>query len=101
MITGERHRKQRRMLNPVFSPQHLQGMVPIFYSVSYKACHLILCISCLADLVIKLRDAILSRVNTGPQEIDMLHWFGRTSLEFVGQSGLGEHLVWRLLFRCI
>lgn len=41
---------------------------------------------------IKLRDAILSRVTAGPQEIDMLHWFGRTALEFVGQSGLGEYL---------
>ncbi|KZP14942.1 cytochrome P450 [Athelia psychrophila] len=69
---GAQHRKQRKMLNPVFSPRHLQEMVPIFYSVSHK-----------------LRDAILSRVTTGPQEIDMLHWFGRTALEFVGQSGLG------------
>ncbi|KAF7972720.1 hypothetical protein HWV62_17178 [Athelia sp. TMB] len=38
-----------------------------------------------------LRDAILARVNAGPQEIDMLHWFGRAALEFVGQSGLGAH----------
>ncbi|KZP14916.1 cytochrome P450 [Athelia psychrophila] len=69
---GAQHRKQRKMLNPVFSPRHLQEMVPIFHSVSHK-----------------LRDAILSRVTAGPQEIDMLHWFGRTALEFVGQSGLG------------
>ncbi|KZP25687.1 cytochrome P450 [Athelia psychrophila] len=69
---GEQHRKQRKMLNPVFSPRHLQDMVPIFHNVSHK-----------------LRDAILSRVTAGPQEIDMLHWFGRTALEFVGQSGLG------------
>ncbi|KZP14943.1 cytochrome P450 [Athelia psychrophila] len=75
---GERHRKQRKMLNPVFSPRHLQEMVPIFHHVSHK-----------------LREAILSRVTTGPQEIDMLHWLGRTALEFVGQSGLGysfDHL---------
>ncbi|KAF7969971.1 hypothetical protein HWV62_25452 [Athelia sp. TMB] len=37
----------------------------------------------------KLRDAISSQVNNGPQEIDMLHWFGRTALELIGQSGLG------------
>ncbi|KZP14957.1 cytochrome P450 [Athelia psychrophila] len=75
---GEHHRKQRKMLNPAFSPRHLQEMVPIFYNVSHK-----------------LREAILSRVTAGPQEIDMLHWFGRTALEFVGQSGLGysfDHL---------
>ncbi|KZP14950.1 cytochrome P450 [Athelia psychrophila] len=69
---GEHHRKQRKMLNPVFSPRHLQEMVPIFHHVSDK-----------------LREAILSRVTSGPREIDMLHWFGRTALELVGQSGLG------------
>ncbi|KZP22742.1 cytochrome P450 [Athelia psychrophila] len=69
---GAQHRKQRKMLNPVFSPRHLQDMVPVFHSVSYK-----------------LRGAIMSRVTAGPQEIDMLHWFGRIALEFVGQSGLG------------
>ncbi|KAF7965105.1 hypothetical protein HWV62_45577 [Athelia sp. TMB] len=69
---GERHRKQRKMLNPVFSSRHLQDMVPIFYSVSYK-----------------LRDTILARVKAGPQELDMLQWFGRTALELIGQSGLG------------
>ncbi|KZP14970.1 cytochrome P450 [Athelia psychrophila] len=75
---GDRHRKQRKMLNPVFSPRHLQEMVPIFHHVSQK-----------------LRDTILSKVTSGPQEIDMLHWLGRTALEFVGQSGLGysfDHL---------
>ncbi|KZP14971.1 cytochrome P450 [Athelia psychrophila] len=70
---GKQHRKQRKMLNPVFNPRHLQEMVPIFHSVSHK-----------------LRDTISSKVEAGPQEIDMLHWFGRTALELVGQSGLGE-----------
>lgn len=69
---GEQHRKQRKMLNPVFSPKHLQDMVPIFYRVSFR-----------------LRDAIAAQVNSGPREIDMVHWFGRTSLELIGQSGLG------------
>ncbi|KZP08117.1 cytochrome P450 [Athelia psychrophila] len=69
---GEQHRKQRKILNPIFSPRHLQEMIPIFHSVSQK-----------------LRDAIMSRVTSGPQEIDMLHWFNRTALELVGQSGLG------------
>ncbi|KZP14968.1 cytochrome P450 [Athelia psychrophila] len=70
---GERQRKQRKILNPAFSPRHLQEIVPIFRNVSHKV----------------LRDAILSKVEAGPQEIDMLHWFGRTALELVGQSGLG------------
>jgi len=69
---GEHHKKQRKMLNPVFSTNHLRDMLPIFYEISYK-----------------LRNAIASRVKDGPQEIDILHWTTRTALELIGQSGLG------------
>ncbi|OBZ67710.1 hypothetical protein A0H81_12280 [Grifola frondosa] len=62
--TGERHRKQRKMLNPVFSAKHMRDMVPIFHEVSRK-------------------------VRNGAEEIDMLGWMGRTVLELIGQSGLG------------
>ncbi|TFK27109.1 cytochrome P450 [Coprinopsis marcescibilis] len=69
---GEHHRKQRKMLNPVFSIAHMREMIPIFYGISYK-----------------LRDAIRSEVSNGKTEIDMLSWFTRTALELIGQSGLG------------
>ncbi|KAH9949903.1 cytochrome P450 monooxygenase [Amylocystis lapponica] len=69
---GDHHRKQRKLLNPVFSVSHLRYMLPIFYRV-----------------VDQLRDAIGSQVSTGPQEVDVLNWMGRTALELVGQGGLG------------
>ncbi|RDX54454.1 cytochrome P450 [Lentinus brumalis] len=72
---GEQHRRQRKMLNPVFSTKHLREMTPIFYSVVHKT-----------------RDAILQRVRAGPKdgvELDMLSWMGRTTLEVLGQAGLG------------
>ncbi|KAF8905032.1 cytochrome P450 [Gymnopilus junonius] len=69
---GEQHRKQRKMLSPVFSTAHMREMVPIFYNVTYK-----------------LRSTLLSKVENGPQEIDMLHWMTRTALELIGQSGFG------------
>ena len=69
---GERHRKQRRMLNPVFSIAHMRHMIPIFY-----------------DITRKLQDAIAMRVKDGQGEIDMLDWMGRTALELIGQAGLG------------
>ncbi|CAA7267174.1 unnamed protein product [Cyclocybe aegerita] len=47
----EQHRKQRKMLNPVFSIAHMRQMVPTFYNV--------------AD---KLGDAIAKKVKAGPQE---------------------------------
>ncbi|KAF8805234.1 cytochrome P450 [Phlegmacium glaucopus] len=69
---GDYHRKQRKMLNPVFSIAHMRGMIPVFYDVSYK-----------------LRDAFARRTKDGPQEIEVLSWMTRTALELIGQSGLG------------
>ncbi|OBZ67715.1 hypothetical protein A0H81_12340 [Grifola frondosa] len=69
---GDHHRKQRKLLNPVFSINHMRHMLPIFYQVTCQ-----------------LRDAIESRVRNGPAEIDMLGWMGRTALELIGQAGLG------------
>ncbi|KAK7038693.1 hypothetical protein VNI00_010577 [Paramarasmius palmivorus] len=69
---GEHHRKQRKLLNPVFSTAHMRDMVPIFNGV-----------------VRQLRSTLAKKVQNGPQEVDMLSWLGRTALELVGQSGLG------------
>ncbi|KAH7928041.1 cytochrome P450 [Leucogyrophana mollusca] len=69
---GEQHRKQRKMLNPVFSTNHMRQMLPVFLEISTT-----------------LRDAIAAKVKDGAQEINMLEWFSRTALELVGQSGLG------------
>ncbi|EDR04679.1 uncharacterized protein LACBIDRAFT_303978 [Laccaria bicolor S238N-H82] len=69
---GERHRRQRKMLNPVFSIAHMREMVPIFYNVTHN-----------------LRASIALKVEDGPQEIDLVSWMARTALELIGQSGLG------------
>ncbi|KZP32059.1 cytochrome P450 [Athelia psychrophila] len=70
---GDHHRRQRKLLNPVFSSRHLAEMIPVFYEVTSK-----------------LRDSISEKVRHGPQDIDMLHWLSRTALELIGQSGLGH-----------
>ncbi|KJA19127.1 hypothetical protein HYPSUDRAFT_144149 [Hypholoma sublateritium FD-334 SS-4] len=70
---GEQHRKQRKMLNPIFSIAHLRGMTPIFYKITHK-----------------LQDAFLKKVQNGPQEIEIVSWMTRTALELVCQSGLGH-----------
>ncbi|KAH9949937.1 cytochrome P450 [Amylocystis lapponica] len=69
---GDHHRKQRKLLNPVFSVGHMRYMLPIFYRV-----------------VDQLRRAIAAQVSAGPQEVDVLNWMGRAALELVGQGGLG------------
>ncbi|TFK51329.1 cytochrome P450 [Heliocybe sulcata] len=69
---GEEHRKQRKMLNPVFSAKHLRDMVPIFLDVAYE-----------------LRTVIRNKTKDGATEIDMLDWMTRTALELIGRAGLG------------
>ncbi|PCH40495.1 cytochrome P450 [Wolfiporia cocos MD-104 SS10] len=69
---GEAHRKQRKMLNPVFSVAHMRTMLPIFYAIAHK-----------------LRTVIAARVDGGAHEVDVLNWMGRAALELIGQGGLG------------
>ncbi|KAI0651533.1 cytochrome P450 [Trametes meyenii] len=81
---GEQHKRQRKMLNPVFSTKHLREMQPLFYEIVHKT-----------------RDAIMSRARASPVavssekgaspvvELDVLSWMGRTTLEVLGQASLG------------
>ncbi|KAH9910993.1 cytochrome P450 [Epithele typhae] len=71
---GDVHRRQRKLLNPVFSAAHLRDMTHIFYGVSHR-----------------LHTALMERVaaSAPAQEVDMNDWMGRTTLEMLGQAGLG------------
>ncbi|PPR05971.1 hypothetical protein CVT24_004635 [Panaeolus cyanescens] len=69
---GSQHRKQRKLLNPVFSVKHLRTLTPKIYSVGHR-----------------LEALFLTKTAAGPQEIDVLAWMARTSLEVIGQSGFG------------
>ncbi|RPD58218.1 cytochrome P450 [Lentinus tigrinus ALCF2SS1-7] len=71
-VLGETHRKQRKMLNPVFSINHMRHMLPIFYEITDR-----------------LREAIHRHVSRGPCTLDMLNWSTRIALELIGQGGLG------------
>ncbi|KAF9559811.1 cytochrome P450 [Agrocybe pediades] len=69
---GEQHRRQRKLINPLFSNANLREMVPTFYHVAHKLCN-----------------TLANKVRDGPQEIDMLSWASRTALELIGQCGIG------------
>ncbi|THH33277.1 hypothetical protein EUX98_g922 [Antrodiella citrinella] len=69
---GDHHRKQRKILNPVFSTAHMKDITPIFYKIAYQ-----------------LRDAVAGQVKDSPRNVDVLDWMGRTALELIGQGGLG------------
>lgn len=69
---GEHHRRQRKMLNPVFSPKHMRELAPIFYPIAHQ-----------------LRDILAKKVCSGDEELDMSMWMGRAAMEYIGQGGMG------------
>ncbi|KAL0947926.1 hypothetical protein HGRIS_010557 [Hohenbuehelia grisea] len=70
--TGDRHKRQKKMLGPIFNIAHMRSMMPIFHGITHK-----------------LRTVLHNKVANGPKQIDMLEWVARTALELVGQAGLG------------
>ncbi|KAF9532505.1 cytochrome P450 [Crepidotus variabilis] len=70
---GDGHKKQRKMLAPIFSAAHMRNMGRFSH----------ICVSI-------LENAFAEKVKNGPQEIDVLSWSGRTALELIAQSGLGS-----------
>ncbi|KAL5504184.1 hypothetical protein ACEPAH_8258 [Sanghuangporus vaninii] len=69
---GDHHRKQRKMLNPVFSLKHMRDLLPIFYPITYD-----------------LREVLAEQVRNGARQIDVLYWLSRAALEYIGQGGFG------------
>ncbi|KAH9925046.1 cytochrome P450 [Epithele typhae] len=69
---GEQHKRQRKLLNPVFSVAHLRGMMDIFYRVAHQ-----------------LDRAMDAHLPSGGGELDVSTWMGRGTLEMLGQAGLG------------
>ncbi|KAF8264768.1 cytochrome P450 [Lactarius quietus] len=70
--TGTHHRRQRKLLNPVFSVNHMRHMAPIFHRVAQQ-----------------LREKLELIVEKGAQEINIADWMGKFALELIGQAGLG------------
>nr|VWO98257.1 Putative tyrosine-protein kinase AmsA (EC (Amylovoran biosynthesis membrane-associated protein AmsA) [Ganoderma boninense] len=71
---GEQHMRQRKLLNPVFSVSHLRKMTHIFYNVAHK-----------------MRSALALRLprDGDGKVLDVNEWMARTTLEMLGQAGLG------------
>nr|BED42969.1 cytochrome P450 monooxygenase [Trametes versicolor] len=73
--TGETHRKQRKLLNPIFSPKNLRLATPTFYEVAHR-----------------LSAAIKTLVVAGEPQVDLAQYMARTALELIAQSTLGQSL---------
>ncbi|KAF8817255.1 cytochrome P450 [Phlegmacium glaucopus] len=69
---GDRHKRQRKIINPMFSLAHIRDLTPIFQ-----------------DIAEELRDIIAAQVRSGTKEIEMTPWLSKTALELIGRGGLG------------
>ncbi|TFK23745.1 cytochrome P450 [Coprinopsis marcescibilis] len=91
--TGEQHRMQRKLVNPMFSTSHLRQITPIFYDVSEKLANV------LSQEVTRqnehpsaqgLRSNDASASGNGKSGVlDMSEWVSRLALEMAGRGILG------------
>ncbi|PPQ72758.1 hypothetical protein CVT24_012798 [Panaeolus cyanescens] len=69
---GDKHKQQRRVMNPAFGPGHIRELTEIFMAKSME-----------------LRDIWASKIATeaGQVELDALDWLNRTTLDIIGLAG--------------
>ncbi|KAH9923622.1 cytochrome P450 [Fomitopsis serialis] len=67
---GTHHRRQRKLLNPVFTTNRMRSLLPICYKSDSRYA--------------------TSMVASGPQELDVLSWTTRIALESIGQGAFGH-----------
>ncbi|KAI0322014.1 cytochrome P450 [Amylostereum chailletii] len=70
---GASHRKQRKILNPAFSINHMRRMIPMFQSLTRQ-----------------VQGILRKELADGPKELDILEWMGKLALELIAQAGLGH-----------
>ena len=69
---GDAHRKQRKLMNPAFTPAHLKGLTPIF--------------SRYADLMCS---KIVSSMEGKESTVDLAEYLDCTMLDIIGMAGFG------------
>ncbi|KLO16841.1 cytochrome P450 [Schizopora paradoxa] len=69
---GEKHRQQRRVMNPSFGPPSVRDLTPAMF-----------------EKTTQLRDIWLEQANADgkPVRIEVLSWLGRTTLDIIGVAG--------------
>lgn len=78
---GPVHRRQRKQLNPAFSPTQIRRLAPLMSSIASQ----------LRDLIVAdVTAGIQGGGNSRTREIDMAEWLGRAAVEILGQAGFGQ-----------
>ncbi|KAL0061332.1 hypothetical protein AAF712_011849 [Marasmius tenuissimus] len=71
--TGDVHKRQRKLVTPVFSVTHLKALTPVFYEIAEKA-------------PILENESNTRKERSGTGILDMNEWVSRVALESVGQT---------------
>ncbi|KAF9262877.1 cytochrome P450 [Marasmius fiardii PR-910] len=71
--SGAQHRRGRKIMNPAFSPARLKALLPIIHEIAHQTV-----------------DAIASKIDGQRMDVDLSPFLGSTTLEFIGQAGLGH-----------
>ncbi|TXT04282.1 hypothetical protein VHUM_04169 [Vanrija humicola] len=77
---GADHRRQRRVVQPVFSPAHVKLMIPVFLNKSYV----------LAKMWNDLIDSKGDPAGDDGLKIDTLRFFNRLALDILGVAGMNN-----------
>ncbi|KAG8996465.1 hypothetical protein FRB94_008261 [Tulasnella sp. JGI-2019a] len=77
VVEGFEHKRQRKVLNPVFSAMAMKDISPMLMRVAHE----------LRD---EWKKVLLGSTSaSGFTEIDVLSWFGRATLDMIGLAGFG------------
>lgn len=79
--TGEQHRKQRKLLNPVFSIANMRALLPIIQPIADTLA---------SHFLSFLPDSSASSEGEEEFEVNVMPWISRAALEYVSQAALGH-----------
>jgi len=74
LAEGEEHKRQRKLLTPSFSPQHVKSLVPVFWDKTEM-------------LVQKLNEQVDQKGDG--VVIEMTSWLSKCTLDIIGAAGFG------------
>ncbi|KAG8730214.1 cytochrome P450-dit2 [Ceratobasidium sp. 423] len=75
-VHGQKHKLQRKLLNPAFTPKHMRNLVPTFQAITNR-----------------LEDIVMSKIQEGggaSAVVDIYKWTNYVALEMIGQAGMGH-----------
>ncbi|KZV60944.1 cytochrome P450 [Peniophora sp. CONT] len=76
---GEQHRRQRRIMDPAYSPPQLKSFLSLFLRYAN-------------EMVLKLKDEEIASSTTEIEPVINMHkWLSRTTLDIIGDAGFGFH----------